>query len=132
MKLIDDLIFNIKKDCEINKNKNNSFYKLSLFGEENYREIEKIFFKYLMGVSNNFVYCVQLDLLKYLLTKETIVIFIIVSFAVIAIIYCLITRIISFKNLVHYLNVSRCIMKIIPTSVIISTPELESWIENKY
>ena len=132
LKLIDDLIFNIKKDCEINQNKNNSFYKLSLFGEVNYRQIEKIFFKYLMGVSNNFVYCVQLDLSEYLLNKETIVIFIIASFTVIAIIYCLITRIISFKKLVHHLNVSRCIMKIIPTSVIISTPELESWIENKY
>ena len=132
LKLIDDLIFNIKKDCEINKNKNNSFYKLSLFGEVNYLQIEKIFFKYLMGVSSNFVNCVQIDLMKYLLNKETIVIFIIVSFTIIAIIYCLITRVISFKNLVHYLNVSRCIMKIIPTSVIISTPELESWIENKY
>jgi hypothetical protein len=73
LKLIDDLIFNIKKDCEINQNKNNSFYKLSLFGEVNYRQIEKIFFKYLMGVSNNFVYCVELDLLQYLLNKETIV-----------------------------------------------------------
>ena len=132
LKLIDDLIFNIEKDCEINKNKNNSFYKLSLFGEVNYQQIEKIFFKYLMGVSNNFVSCVQLDLLAYLLNKEFIVIFIIISFTIIAIIYCLITRIISFKNLVHHLNVSRCIMKIIPTSVIISTPELESWIENKY
>ena len=36
------------------------------------------------------------------------------------------------KKLVNYLSVSRCIMKIIPTSVIISTQELETWIENKY
>ena len=32
----------------------------------------------------------------------------------------------------HLLSVSRCILKIIPTIVIYNTPELESWIENKY
>ena len=31
-----------------------------------------------------------------------------------------------------FANVSRCILKIIPTIVIYNTPELESWIENKY
>ena len=41
-------------------------------------------------------------------------------------------RIALIKKLVHHLNVSSCIMKIIPTSVIVNTPELETWIESKY
>ena len=48
------------------------------------------------------------------------------------IIYCFYLMIFFVKKLVNYLSVSRCIMKIIPTSVIISTQELETWIENKY
>ena len=46
--------------------------------------------------------------------------------------FCLLFGICFIKKLIHHLSVSRIILKIIPTSVIINTQELESWIENKY
>ena len=39
---------------------------------------------------------------------------------------------ITIPKLVYLLSVSRCVLKIIPSSVIINTPELETWIENKF
>ena len=132
LKLIEEFIYNIHKEYEIQSNKNNSYYKINLFNEENYGQIEKIFFKYFMPVEENFVNCILEDLTIFLFYKYFQVIVLIILFGVIGIIYYILSRIILINKLIHYLSVSRCILKIIPTSVIISTQELETWIENKY
>ena len=132
LKLIEDLIFSLNKKYEINNDTNSLYYKKNLFNETYYKEIEKIFFKYFMNVDGNFVSCLLEDLIFYLFKSQIIVIIIMVSFAIIAIIFCIIYKIVILKKLIHYLTVSRCIMKIIPTSVIMNTQELETWIENKY
>ena len=51
---------------------------------------------------------------------------------VFTIFFCLLFGIVFINELIHHLSVSRIILKIIPTSVIISTQALENWIENKY
>ena len=51
---------------------------------------------------------------------------------ILTIIFCIVFGFFFINKLVHHLSVSRIILKIIPTSVIISTHELETWIENKY
>jgi hypothetical protein len=132
LKLIEDLVFNIEKQYEIYIVDNIDFYKKNLFNEDNYKEIEKIFFKYFINVETNFVNCLKDDLSNYLDRMFIFVVLIIFLYGIIMIIFSLITRIILINKLMHYLCVSRCIMKIIPTSIIISTPELETWIENKY
>ena len=132
MNLMNELIFTLKKKYEINSYKNNSYYKRNLFSERYYLQIEKIFFKYFIPVSGNFADYVEKDLKLYLLNNRIIIIIVIFSFIIITIIYCLMARIALIKKLVHHLNVSSCIMKIIPTSVIVNTPELETWIESKY
>jgi len=130
--LINELIFTIQKKYEYIYSENNLYYKRNLFNVIEYRQIEKIFFKYFMSVSDNFFICVGEDLFSYLLQKHIIVIILMIIFVLSSTIYCLITRISLIKKIIHNLKISRCIMKIIPTSVIISTPELETWIENKY
>ena len=132
IKLINELIFSIKKQYEFIYNENHFYYKRNLFNSSHYQQIEKIFFNYLMSVSDNFYICIKNDLFSYLLQKHIIVVILIIIFAISTTIYCLITRITLIKKIIHNLKVSRCIMKIIPTSIIISTPELETWIENKY
>ena len=133
MKLISDLIFILKKEFEINNNKtNNSYYRRHLFNEPNYRDIEKLFFNYFMSVEENFVKCNEEDILIFLSNIKSLVILIVSVYAILMVIYCLIARIFIINKIVHYLTVSRIVMKIIPTSIIISTPELESWIENRY
>ena len=131
LKLMDDLIYNIKNEFEINCN-NDSFCRKNLFSDINYKQIEKIFFEYIMPVEGNFVNYILDDLNLFLFYSQIYVIIILCVFTVIEIIICILSRIILIKKLVHNLSVSRCIIKIIPTSIIISTPELENWIENKY
>ena len=132
IKVINELIFSIKKTYEFIYNENYYYYKRNLFNSAYYQEIEKIFFKYFISISDNFHFEIEYDLLSYLYQKHTIALILIIIFVVSTTIYCLITRISLIKKIIHNLKVSRCIMKIIPTSVIISTPELETWIENKY
>ena len=132
LRLIDDLILNIKKEYEVQVKINNLYNKKNLFNEINYREIENIFFNYLINVEGNFVSCVMINLSSFLYSTVKIEIIILVLYIVVSIFFCIITRLIVIKKILHYLSVSRCIMKIIPTYAIISTPELELWIENKY
>ena len=75
---------------------------------------------------------VKSDLDNYLGDKKGIVIILVIVLVVVMILYSLVFGIIFVNQLVHYLSISRCIMKIIPTSVIIATQDLETWIENKY
>ena len=94
--------------------------------------MEKAFYKYILPVGNNFAEIVTMDLNNYLNGNKTLIILLILLLFILMIIYCLFLGITLIKQLIHYLSVSRCIMKIIPTSVIINTQELENWIENKY
>ena len=85
-----------------------------------------------MPVGNNFADIATTDLNNYLKKKKILIILLILLLFIFMIIYCLFLGITLIKQLIHYLSVSRCIMKIIPSSVIINTQELENWIENKY
>ena len=125
--LIDDWVDNIHKENDMNGDD-----KRNLFNTSSFKNIEYIFFKYIFNVSDYFQLIVREDLNDYLhyKTNELYTIGILMGF--LTIIFCIVFGVIFIKELVHHLSVSRIILKIIPTSVIISTQELETWIENKY
>ena len=127
LKLIDDLVDSIKKEYEMNKDD-----KRNLFNTSYFRQIEYMFYNYIFDVGDNFAEVATDDLNIYLDRGNIIVILIAVVVGIATSVYCLIFGVILIRRLIHHLSVSRCIMKIIPTSVIISTQELETWIENKY
>ena len=131
LKLIDDLIFNIKKEDEIISRSRNHSRKI-LFALEDYREIDTIFFKYFLTVEENFVKCIESDLDTFLNSFYLTTLILLASFWIIIIIYYILSRIFLLRNLIHNLSISRMIIKIIPTSIIIGTPDLETWIEGKY
>ena len=137
IRLITDIVNNLKTEYGIREekkadNKTIEEIKLSLFETEYFQLMEKAFFKYILPVGNNFAEIVTIDLNNYLNGNKTLIILLILLLFILMIIYCLFLGITLIKQLIHYLSVSRCIMKIIPTSVIINTQELENWIENKY
>ena len=127
LKLIDDLVDSIEKEQDMNQDDTRHLFNTSYF-----HQIEYMFYNYIFTVGDNFATVVTNDLNDYLYNKNILIILICVFLGVITAFYCLIIGVILTKRLVHHLSVSRCIMKIIPTSVIISTQELEAWIENKY
>ena len=103
-----------------------------LFSSDNYGQIDKIFFKYFLTVEENFVHCIEDDLDTFSNSFYVTSLILLFSFGLIIIIYYILSRIFLLRNLIHNLSISRMIMKIIPTSIIIGTPELETWIESKY
>jgi hypothetical protein len=103
-----------------------------LFSSDNYGQIDKIFFKYFLTVEENFVHCIEDDLDTFSNSFYVTSLILLISFGLIIIIYYILSRIFLLRNLIHNLSISRMIMKIIPTSIIIGTPELETWIESKY
>ena len=136
IKLIDDFVHNIKKEYEmeisIRNNNYSNFNKKSLYNLTYFRNIEYIFYNYIYTVGDNFENIIIKDFDKYLLNNKIINSIVVICIGIGNIIFFLIFEIILLNNLIHYLSVSRCIMKIIPTSIIISTQELEDWIESKY
>ena len=131
IKLIDNLVENIYKEHDMEKN-SSDYFKQKLFNTSYFQHMEEVFYKYIIPVGDIFAKLVKDDLNKFLKNKKTLITILVVCLGVIMFIYCLYLGIFFVRKLVHYLSVSRCIMKIIPTSVIINTQELESWIENKY
>ena len=133
IKLIEDIVDNIyKEDLMNNPNNTRETNLFDLFNTSYFNQMEEIFYKYIIPVGDNFANLVNNDLDNYLSEKKVLVILLVFVLGIIMIIYALIFGIIFINQLIHYLSVSRCIMKIIPTSVIISTQDLETWIENKY
>ena len=122
---------NIYKEYETEKNIE-GYYKQKLFEEEYFSIMEEIFYLYILPVGTVFANIVKNDFNSFLKYEKSLIIVFITCLELIMIVYCFYLMIFFVKKLVNYLSVSRCIMKIIPTSVIISTQELETWIENKY
>ena len=139
IRLINDLYENIKKEYYIQIEKNNdnkkiniSNIKLNLYATDYFQLMEKIYYKYIFPIGKNFAKFIIIDLNDFLNIKKTLIIMSISFQTFLIVIFCIFFGTTLIKSLIHYLSVSRCIMKIIPTSVIINTQELESWIENKY
>ena len=136
IKLIDEFVHNIKKEHEmIMKMPNydpNKYDKKQLYNSTDFKNIEHIYFNYIYGVSDIFENVTKNDFYSYLEAINHYISISIISIGIVSIIYCIIYWKILSKKLIHYLSISRCVMKIIPTSVIISTQELEDWIESKF
>ena len=131
IKLINDYVENIYKQDEM-ESKVPFHFKQKLFETDHFKTMEEIFYNYILPVGSVFANIVTDDFNSFLKGLKSSIIAFIVCLEIIMIIYCFYLMIFFVKKLVNYLSVSRCIMKIIPTSVIISTQELETWIENKY
>jgi hypothetical protein len=137
IKLIEDFVHNIKKEYEMDISIRGQYVyppynKRVLYNSTYFRDMEYIFYHFIYRVGDNFEYVLTKDLDRYLKNKLVFVATIIVIMGILTVIYCLIFGIIFIKKLIHYLSISRCIMKIIPTTVIVNTQELEDWIESKY
>ena len=140
LKLISETVDNIYKDYEMKIGTNitmkdktvKEFKTIYLFESDAFKDLELVFYKYIAPVSNNFaMICIE-SLRDYLNTKKNLVFVLIYSFCIIVIGLCCYIGFFFVRRLIYLLSVSRCILKIIPTSVINTTQELETWIESKY
>jgi len=139
IKLIDNIIDNIykKDEMEIYSNQNDSTQsnisdRLYLFNESNFKNIEYIYYNYIFSVGDFYSKSILMNLDYYLMDKKRVLLILVCSSSIIIIIYCIIFLSIYIPRLIKFLNISRSVLKIIPTSIIMITPELENWIQSKY
>ena len=121
------------KDYYFNDGTNTKIFENRfLFNTTSFQDLETIFYKYIAPVSDNFAELCKISLKRYLNEKKQIVFSLIIVYVLIITIICLYIFFNFIRRLIHLLSVSRCVIRIIPTTVIINTQELESWIESKY
>ena len=111
---------------------NISYKKEELFISEEYQIIEHIYYNYIYGVDQALGEVIKSNLKDYLNSKKRIIISLILCLMLALIFYFFIFMFIYIPRLIHFINVTRSVIKIIPTSIIMITQDLEKWIESKY
>ena len=137
LKIIDELVESLEKDIEIYTGDNYTlmdgnvveFKNYHLYESSMFYNLEAIFYKYICLISNNFAKVFISSLLSFLKKKKNIVVLLTSTFMAIVMALCVYFSFIFIKKLICLICVSRCILKIIPTSVITNTQELENWME---
>jgi hypothetical protein len=140
IKLIDETVDILNQNIKVKSNGNVTlnngtevgFFKSYLYSDESFYNLETVFYDYVAPISDVFASVCKRSLNKYLNEKKNIVFSLIIINGVIITFFCLYVEIFYIKKLIHFLSVSRLILKVIPTMVINNTPELETWIESKY
>jgi PAS domain S-box-containing protein len=137
LRLIDETIENIYKEEAMQRNESVvlsngttiPFNPLVLFNSGSFSEMESVFYKYVAPTTVRLSEVFQSSLKDFLKKKRIIVVILISLFGIIIFAICFFIVFIFIKKLVHLLSVSRCIFRIIPTTVISSTQDLVNWIE---
>ena len=138
LKLIENIIDNIYNKDKMEEGTiktlpngtNIIYYRQLLFNDTDFQRIENIFYKYIYSVDYIYKNVINNNLHDFLEIKRYILVILIICLTLIIIIFNIIFLWVYIPKLVYLLTVSRCVLKIIPTSIIINTPELEDWIEN--
>ena len=140
IKLLEYMVDNIYRKDKMNKDTvkiygngiNSTYFRELLFNDSSFQTVENIFYKYIFSVDTIFEQIITNSLNEYLKFKKNLLVILVFSLTLIMVLYNIGFLSFSVPKLVYLLNVSRCVLKIIPTSVIMHSPELEDWIENKY
>ena len=140
LKLVDETVENIYKEQEMKQGKqvtyngthDKTFTPQMLYNTSSFFDLETVFYKYITPVSDNFAKVISSSLNSFLDNKSIMIIILICILGILIVAMCGYIGIFFVEKLIHLLSVSRCILKIIPTSVINSNEDLEKWIEDKY
>ena len=125
---VEDLLQLMQYYISINK----EFDTKSLYNETVIKDCEYLYYNYLVSFIDNIASATLHNQKKKLDHQRKIAIIIYVIVIVETIIYSAYIWIIFLKKIIYLLSVARCILRIIPISVIYSTPEVANWIENNF
>ena len=138
LKLTEEIVQNLNKDINIYEgnyyNLSNGDYvefkKYYLYESILFRNLEEIYYEFLVPISENFAQICLDSLNNYLKDKRKIVFLLTSIFFIMVISQCIYISFCFIKKVINLIGVSRCILKIIPTTLISTTQELEIWMED--
>ena len=108
------------------------YLRKNMFSNVIFKDIEYLFFNYIYTVKDIFEETVIFSLKEYINHNKLFLVTLIFCFCALMITYNIIYLILFTPKLIYLINVSRGILKIIPTSVIMNTMELHNLIGTKY
>ena len=132
LELLTSFIDYIYKKDVMNSGKIDNYFRQMLFNDTIYQNVEYLYYNYIFTVDDIFERTVKLSLNDYIKQNKMLLIILLFVFCVLMIFYNFIYQILFTPRLRYLINISRGILKIIPTSVIMNTPELNSYVGNKY
>ena len=132
LELLTSFIDYIYKKDIMNSGKIDNYFRQILFNDTIYQNVEYLYYNYIFTVGDIFERTVKLSLNDYIKQNKMLLIILLFVFCVLMIFYNFIYQILFTPRLRYLINISRGILKIIPTSVIMNTPELNSYVGNKY
>ena len=131
IKIIERKISNIYMKDQM-ENDDLNYQRADLFKSEDYQIIEYIYYNYIYGVDKVLSGIIKTNSDDYLYNKKMIIIVLIFALILVQLIYFFVFMGIYIPRLIHFINITRSVIKIIPTSIIMVTQDLEKWIENKF
>ena len=108
------------------------YQTIELYNSNEISYCEYLYYNYLVSFIDNIASATLNNQKKTLNDKNKIALIIYVLVIIEIVIYSAYIWIFFLKKIIYYLSVARCILRIIPISVINSTPDVANWIENNY
>ena len=110
-------------------NNNDSYYIKDTFGSTTFSKMEDSFYNYLMPVTNRIDNAIYESMKSLLKEKLFVIVIIIVIFNIGIFIFIIYVKYGFMRTFEYLLSISKCIVKIIPSSMISSNQDLENWLE---
>ena len=110
-------------------NNNASYYIKDTFGSTTFSKMEDSFYNYLMPVTNRIDNAIYESMKSLLKEKLFVIGIIIVIFNFGIFIFIIYVKYGFMRTFEYLLSISKCVVKIIPSSMISSNQDLENWLE---
>ena len=117
---------------KLRSRRNASYNSFLIYGENDYKESEKLLFQYLTPLSDEIVYVTNHTVKELIKDKKVLICLILALLIGLVAAYCVFSWVIFIKKIAYLLTVSRSVLTIIPSVVISATQEIENWIDKKY
>ena len=99
------------------------------FGSSTFSSLEESFYSYLIPVTDRINYSILKSMENMIYQKRKIIIFLIYFFNIGVLIFILYVKYGFMVTFEYLLSISKCVIKIIPSSMICSNQDLEDWLE---
>ena len=110
-------------------NNNESYYIKDTFGSSTFSKMEDCFYNYLMPVVRRIDKAIYDSMKSLLKEKFSIILIIISTFNIGVLIFIIYVKYGFMRTFEYLLSISKCVVKIIPSSMISSNQDLDNWLE---
>jgi hypothetical protein len=122
-------VIDLVSEAGYNLNNNNSYNIKNTFGSSTFTTLEESFYSYLIPVTDRMDKAILKSMHTMIKSEKNKIIIIIIFFNIGVLIFILYVKYGFMRTFEYLLSISKCVIKIIPSSMISSNQDLENWLE---